>query len=164
MKLLTTKNISQIELLTAILFIQEQILSFIPNIQLTIFLIILFSKKIGLAKTSFIVFIHTILDNLVLGSFNILFVISMLIGWLIIPITINTIFKKINHKIGLSLLGILFSFIYSAILIIPHLLTYKMSLMAYLSYDIIWQVLLASSSFISTLLLYDPCSKIFNTI
>ena len=40
-----TRSITLIALFIALIFIQEQLLSFIPNIQLTFFLIILFSKK-----------------------------------------------------------------------------------------------------------------------
>ena len=36
------------------------------------------------------------MDNLVIGSFNIIFTPFMFIGWAIIPLTICTIFKKIE--------------------------------------------------------------------
>jgi len=42
MKKMSVKRLVIISILTAILFVQEQILSFIPNIQLTFLLIILF--------------------------------------------------------------------------------------------------------------------------
>ena len=98
-QILTTKDITLIALLATLLFIQEQALSFIPNVQLTVFLLVLFSKKFGLLKTIIISSIHVILDNLVMGSFNLIFVPFMLLGWLIIPITLNTIFKKVNSNI-----------------------------------------------------------------
>ena len=94
-----TKNITLIALLAAILFIQEQLLSFIPNVQLTFFLFVLYSKKLKFIDTIFITLIYVVLDNLVSGSFNLLFIPFMFIGWIIIPILLNTIFKKVesNH-------------------------------------------------------------------
>ena len=108
-----TRSITLIALFTALLFIQEQLLSFIPNIQLTFFLIILFSKKLKPIESILICFIYVILDNLALGNSYFIFVPFMLLGILIIPLSLNTIFKKVESNFHLALLGILFSFIYS---------------------------------------------------
>lgn len=160
--ILTTKDIAVIAVLTGVLFVQEQLLSFIPNVQLTVFLLVIYSKKLGLAKTSIITFIHVILDNMIMGSFNLVYVPFMLIGWLIIPIVLNTLFKKVDSNIKLAFLGILFSFIYCWIYIIPNCIIQEVDFITYLIADILWEVLLALSSFISILVLYDPCSKIFD--
>ena len=48
----STKDITIIAVMTTILFVQEQLLASLPGIQLTVFLITLFSKKLGFAKTS----------------------------------------------------------------------------------------------------------------
>ena len=109
--ILTTKDIALIAVLTGVLFVQEQLLSFIPNVQLTVFLLVIYSKKLGLVKTSIITIIHVLLDNMIMGSFNILYLPFMLVGWLIIPIMLNTLFKKVDSNIKLAFLGILFSFI-----------------------------------------------------
>ena len=41
------KDITLIAVLTSILFVQKQLLSFLPNIQLTFFFLVLFSKKLN---------------------------------------------------------------------------------------------------------------------
>ena len=105
------KEICIIGMFAGFMFVLEQALMFLPNIQLTVFLIILFSKKLGLKKTLIIVTIHVLLDNLVMASFNIIFTPFMFIGWAIIPITLNTIFKKVSSPIFLALLSIVYSFI-----------------------------------------------------
>lgn len=161
-EIFTPKDITLIALMTTIIFVQEQLLSFIPNFQLTIFLIVLFSKKLGLVRTLIICFIHTLLDNFIMGSFNIIYIPFMFIGWAIIPITLNTIFKKIESNIVLAFLGILFSFIYSWLFIIPNIFILNVKFFDYFTVDILWEVLLATSSFITILLLYEPCSKIFD--
>ena len=80
MNKITVKDIALMAILTALLFVQEQLLSFIPNVQLTFLLIVLFSKKLGTIKTLIIITCHVLLDNLFMSSFNVLFVCFNLIG------------------------------------------------------------------------------------
>lgn len=154
-------DIALIPILAAILFALEQLLSFLPNIQLTVFIILLYSKKLGIWKTAIIIIIHVILDNLLMGSFNFLYLPFMFVGWLIIPITINTIFKKVENSFFLALLGILFAFLYSWSYIIPNCLILNVRFWDYLAADLMFELLLAISSFISILWLYKPCAHIF---
>jgi hypothetical protein len=158
---LAIKDLTLIAVLTTILFVQEQLLSFIPNVQLTVFLLVLYSKKLGLLKTMIITIIHVLLDNLFLGGINLYFTPAMMIGWLIIPLTLCTIFKKINSNLVLAILGAVYSFIYSWIYIIPNVILFNINFIDYLVADILWEVVLALSSFISILVLYNPLSKLF---
>ena len=73
-----SKEIVVLALFAALLFVQEQVLTFLPNIQLTVFLLILYSKMLGMKKTLLIILIHVLLDNLVMGSMNPLFICFML--------------------------------------------------------------------------------------
>ena len=160
--MLKIKNITVISLLTAILFIQEQILSLLPNIQLTFFLLVLYSKKLKFINTSIICFVYVLLDNLFIGNFNILFMIFMLIGLLTIPVLINTIFRKVESNVLLAFLGVVFSLIYSWILIIPGCIVFEMNYVTHLKADIVWEALLVLSTFLTILFLYDPCARIFD--
>ena len=157
-------DIALIPIFAAILFAQEQILSFLPNIQLTVFLLILFAKKLGFIKTSIIIIIHVLLDNLFMGSFNIICVPFMAIGWLIIPLTITTIMKKVENPLLLAIASIFFALIYSWIFIIPNIIILNVNFWDYLMADFIFEIILAISSFISTLWLYKPCSKVINMV
>ena len=157
-----TKDLTLIALLATIVFVQEQMLTFLPNVQLTVFLLVLYSKKLGFIRTSILCLIHVLLDNMVMGSFNILYMPFMFVGWMIIPITLNSVFKKVESNIILAFLGIFYAFIYSWIFIIPNCIMLNVGFNVYLMADFIWEILLALSSFLSILLLYDPCSKIFN--
>lgn len=154
-----TKDLILIALFSAILFIQEEALTFLPNIQLTVFLIILYTKTLGFKKTTLIILIHVLLDNLVLGSFNIVFTPFMFLGWMLIPILLNTLFKNLNDHLSLAYFSILSSFLYSWIYIIPAVLILHVDVLAYLASDFIFEVLLAGSSFLSTLWLYNPLYK-----
>ena len=157
-------DVALIPIFAAILFAQEQLLSFLPNIQLTVFLIILYSKKLGLIRTSIIVIIHVILDNLLMGSFNLLYVPFMLAGWLVIPITLNTIFKKCENPLILAILSVAFAFIYCWLFIIPQSLIANAHFKDYLKADLIFEGILAISSFLSTLWLYKPCKDVLNKV
>ncbi|MCF0115033.1 MAG: hypothetical protein HUJ56_06735 [Erysipelotrichaceae bacterium] len=159
---LSIKQLTLIAFLAVILFVQEEVLTFLPNIQLTIFLLVLYGKKLSLKENVLIIVIHVLLDNLVMGSFNMLYMPFMLIGWLVIPISLHTIFKEVNDTIPLAFLGILFSLIYSWLYIIPNVLVLHVNFTHYLMADILFEVVLAGSSFLSILLLYEPCSKVFD--
>ena len=99
-----------------------------------------------------------------MGSFNFIYVPFMLIGWLIIPVLLNTVFKKVNSNILLAVLGVMFSFIYCWIYIIPNCIILQTDFFSYLIADLIWEILLASSSFITILLLYNPCSNVLDKV
>ena len=163
-KVLSVRDIAIIAIITAILFVMEQVLSLIPNVQLTVLLLVIFAKKLGVLKTSIIILIHSFLDNIVGGSFNMLIVIFMIIGWELIPLLLNTLFKKVDSIIGLSLLGVLFSFLYSWVYMIPFCIMFDMNFFEYLKADIIWEVLLATSSFLSIVLLYKPLDRVMTRI
>ena len=158
------KEISLIGILAAILFVQEQALTFLPNIQLTVFLLILFSKKLGLVKTLIIVLIHVLLDNLIIGSISLVFTPFMYLGWALIPLTLCTIFRKVTEPLGLAFLSILYAFLYCWVYIIPNMIVYEYSFIAYITADIILEIILAVSSFLSVLWLYKPLSNLFDKI
>ena len=93
-KKFSVRDIALIAILSTILFVQEQVLTFLPNIRLTVFLLVLYSKKLGFIRTTIIVIIHVLLDNLFMGSMNLVYTPAMFVGWMLIPIIICTLFKK----------------------------------------------------------------------
>ena len=110
--ILTVKDMALIAMFAAILFIQEEALTFLPNIQLTVFLLVFYSKRLGFIRTTLIIIIHVILDNLVMGSFSVIWTPAMFVGWMLIPIVICTIFRKIENFIVLAIMGAVLSFTY----------------------------------------------------
>lgn len=157
------KDIVIISIFTAVLFVQEQALSFLPNIQLTVLLLVLYSKILGFNKTVIIVLLHVLLDS-ILGGFNILYLIPMLIGWMSIPIMISTLFKKVESSIGLGIVGVIASVIYSWCFIFIEVVVLKGSFVAYFIADLPFELLLMGSSFLSIIWLYQPLYKLINKI
>ena len=158
---LSVKDVALLAMFTAILFIQEEALTFLPNIQLTVFLLVLYSKRLGFIRTSIIIFIHVILDNLVMGSFSIIWTPAMYVGWMLIPIVLCTIGKKIENFVVLAIMGAILSFTYCWCFIVPNYFVVHIKPLAYLASDITFEFILATSSFISILFLYVPCKDLF---
>lgn len=155
------KDITLIGILSSILFLVDQVLSFVPFLQLSMLLVILFSKKLGFFKTSIIIVIFVTLDYLFAG-FDLLFFAFSVIGWLFVPLFINTLFKNTNNIWMISLQGILFSFLYSWIHIIPSCLVMETNIIDYLKVDILFELSFALSSFLSILFLYKPLEKVID--
>lgn len=160
----STKDITLISVMTTILFVQEQLLSSLPGIQLTIFLMVLYTKTLGFTKSTLIIILHVLLDNLYMGSFSLMYTPTMLIGWLIIPLTLSTVFKKVENPILLGILAMMYSFIYSWLYAIPSYLLFKIDPFLYVMSDIPVEIMLALCSFVSVLLLYNPCFKAIKSL
>lgn len=162
-KRLKTYDIVLIGILTGILFVQEEALTFLPNIQLTVLLIVLYSKTLGLFKTSIIVFIHVLLDNLVMGSMNVITFVPMLIGWETIPLLLCTIGKKIEKPLFLALLSIPFVLFYDFMFAIFNVILLDVDLITWYSMGIVFDIILIMSSFISIYWLYEPLKRVIES-
>lgn len=159
-----TKEIVIIGIFSAMLVSIQYALSFIPNIQLTILLLFVFSRCLGTFKTLIIILINVIVQNIIWGSVNIIFMITMFIGYMFTPILLNIVFKKVNNIIGLALISILCSLLYCWSFILPAVLITEVSAASYIVADILFEVLMAGSSFISILWLYERLYKVLNKI
>ena len=159
---LTVKDITMIALLAAILFVQEEAFAFIPNVQFTVFFLVLYSKKLGFFRTSIIVSIHVILDNLVMGSFSLLYTPAMFVGWMFIPILFCTVFKKTEIPVILAIGALLCGFLYSWTFVVPNVIVYSMNPLVYLASDVLFEIILSACGFLTVLLLYKPVAKIFD--
>lgn len=157
------KEITLASVLTCILLVQKIALASIPNVTLTVFLMILYAKKLGFVRSTIIILAYIILDNLIMGSLSLIYTPFMILGWMVIPILTCTLFKKINHPLPLSLLGFGCSFIYCWVYLIPNVMLYHIDVIYYLADDLLFEIILAVSSFVSTIILYRPLSKVFDT-
>ncbi len=158
----SVKEMVLISFLAAIVFVQEEALTFLPNVQLTVFLFVLYAKCLGLKRTSFIITIHVLLDNLVMGSMNPFMLVFMWMGWMWIPLLLCTVFKNVQSAFHLALLGILFSLLYSWTFVLYSCFIWNMKFSTYIMADILFEIILSFSSFLSILWLYDTCKKIFD--
>ncbi len=159
-KPLTVKDISIMVMLTAILFVQEELLTLIPNIQFTFLLIMLYGAVLGPKKASLIVLIHVLLDNLFMSSFIPTVILPMLIGHEI-TMLIGYLLKN-NNLIILSIGITISSLIYAFLFFITTIYVYEINPIAYLIADIPFDIILIACNILCVILLYKPLYKILD--
>lgn len=152
------KDLVVISMMACILFVQEQILTPIPNVQLTFLLIICYQEVFGIKKSILIILIHVILDNLVMGSFNVIVILPMFLGYLL-TIMFKSFYKG-NNIYMIGLIGILSSIIYALGFALFNVLFLEIKIVDYLIADIPFTLILCLSTFLSILWLYNPITKI----
>ncbi|MFA6628010.1 MAG: hypothetical protein WCQ80_00945 [Bacilli bacterium] len=158
------KEIVILSLLTTILVAQEQILAVLPNIQMTFLLIFLYTKIVGVKKTVFIIAIYVFLDCLITSSLGLITFIPMLIGWLLVPLSLGTIFKPCKSTLSLAFVSIILSITYALSFMVAAVIVSEISFEAYVIADIPFTLLLALSSFLSIWWLYDPLYRVINQL
>ncbi len=159
---MNTNTITKIAMLTTILFVQEQALMLIPNIQLTFLLIIVYSRALGTKNTLIVIGLHVLLDNLYVGTFNLLYILPMFISYSLIPITMNTIFKNINNTVVLSLISVLYVLTYSISFAIASSVILHVPLTVYLISDIPFTIILVACTSSTVVYLYTPLVSVLD--
>jgi energy-coupling factor transport system substrate-specific component len=156
------KDIALISILASILFVQQIALSFIPNVQFSTLLVVLYAKVLGFKKTTMIILIHVLMINLLspLGPVIPLLIPAMIIAWILIPIILSTILRKVESTIYLAIFGLFFGFIYGWVFIPFVVLFLDAPFQPYLLMDIPFEIVMGISNFITILWLYEPLKKV----
>lgn len=147
-------------MLTAILTVQEEVLTFIPNVQLTFLLITVYGATVGLLDGTLIVIVHVLIDNLVMNSFTPYIIFPMLIG-LELALIFGYLLRKKKEWI-VSIFAGLAGFIYCMIFFLSTVIFYQVEPIPYLISDIPFEVVLIVCNVITVLFLYKPLVKIIN--
>ena len=79
-----TKKLVMIAMFIAIIFAQEEALTAIPNVQLTVLLLMVYGAVVGQFWGTVIVLVHCLFDNLFMASLRPEVFIPMAIGWEIV--------------------------------------------------------------------------------
>ncbi len=149
-----------------ILFVQEQLLTFLPNIQFTVLLLVLYASLFTFRENMALIFVHVLLDNLYMGTFNPFYMTPMFIGWTLIPIAYHTFLKETTSEVKLAIFGLGFGFVYGWVYIPFYMLqtgmTDSQAFYAYLIADIPFEIIMAASSFFTILWLYKPLYAILS--
>jgi energy-coupling factor transport system substrate-specific component len=155
------KDAALIAVCSAILFVQQLALSFLPNIQFTTLLVILYTKVLGFKKTTLIIVIHVIIINILspYGPLMPMYIPSMFIGWMLIPIGLSTIFKKLNSAYALAIFGFFFGFVYGWMFIPVAVFVLGTPFEAYFMMDLPFELIMGLSNFLTVLWLYYPLNK-----
>lgn len=156
-------SITLIAILTIILVIQEYLLTSIPGLQLTVLLLFVYSKTLKIKRTLLVILIYVVFDGLLMGTLNIVYLPFIFIGWSIIPILLGTIFRKIEHPMGLAILAFIMSIVYCWAYIFPQVFIFHVDFWVYLVADLPFELILASCSFVSVLWLYKPLKQVIDS-
>ena len=148
-----------IALFIAIIFAQEEALTFIPNVQLTVLLLMVYGAVVGPRWGSVIVLAHCFFDNLYMGSLMPQVFIPMALGWECVML-LGFVGKKmpLYVKVIFSILGAL---IYSWMFVLFNSFMFtNIDIGKYIIADIPFEIVLCFSSAISVALLYVPVFKL----
>ena len=161
MKNKTTFKIVLSSLLLAILFVQEEVLSFLPGIQFTFLLLFVYGAVLDFKWGSLIVIAHVILDNLIMGSFVVHIIIPMFVGYYL-----SFIFGYLAKKriILTSFLCALSIIIYTLAFALSSVIIYHIDYFVYMASDIPYTIILICFSVITIIWLYNPLVKVLEKI
>lgn len=150
-------------MLLAVLVIQEQILVFIPQVQLTVILIIVYAQFLSYHMLAPLIVGYVLLDNLIMASFSIMYTPSMMIMWVLLGVIARMLRHKPDYTLFLWAVG--FAFLYSWSFIPARLIEQSTTnVCLYLKADLIFEIILATNSVVTFQLFYQPLKKIFERI
>lgn len=157
------KDTALIAICAAVLLVQQIAFSFLPNVQLTTLLVVIYAKGLGFRRTTLIVLIHVLAYNILspFGAVSPIHLPSMLIGWMIIPISLGTFLKKVESPLGLSIFGLVFGFVYGWVYIPAQIFFIGSPLIPYLMMDIPFEIVMGITNFLTIYWLYAPIKKVF---
>jgi hypothetical protein len=151
------KEITLLAIATSILIVQEFLLSVLPNIQLTTLLILVYTYVFGYRKTSLIVTVHVIVDNLVFGSIGMVATwVPMLIGWQMIVGIFWLISRRTDHILVYAVSAYVFGHLYGLVFVPFQAILLNVNVQTYLLADLPFQVIMGISNFIAVLWLFNP--------
>ncbi len=160
-----TKKMLMISLSIAILFTQEQLLMFLPNIQLTVLLIILFTSVYTFKESMMMITAYVLLDSLFMGGFNLFYMVPMVLAWYLIPLSYHTFLRKTKSELKLALFAIMFGFVYGWMFIPFNMLqTGINNFIPYLIADIPFELIMATTGFLTVFWLYQPLYKVLTEL
>lgn len=154
---ITVRELCILAFMSVLLFVQEELLVFIPNFQFTFLLLAVYVSQFGFKKTSLIVFAHVLLDNIYMGSLTPIVMIPMWLGYMIY---IGIIWLLKNKNIWLLTLGaILGAYIYSMLFLVTNIVFLKINVYLYWIADIPFEIMLISTIAFTMIYLYKPLSR-----
>ncbi len=146
-----------------ILFVQEQVLTFIPNVQFTTLLLVLYASLFKFRENVMIIFVHVILDSLYMGAFNPFYMTPMFIGWVLIPLAYHTVLNRTTNEVKLAIFALFMGFVYGWVFIPFVMIQLGMNqFWPYLLADIPFEIIMATANFITVLWLYQPMYRVLS--
>lgn len=158
----TAFDVALVALMVAVIEVFKFTMMGLPNIELTSFWLILFSKNFG-KKVYYVVPVFTLIEGVIFG-FN-LWWISYLYVWPLL-VLVTRVFKKNNSALTWAIISAVFGLSFGALCAVPYAFTgtdLQSGLSIAFSWwvaGIPWDIAHCVGNFVLTLLLYKPLSEI----
>lgn len=153
---MSVKKFTILSVLVALTVVFEQVLSFLPNIQVTCLLIVIISTSFEKKSIFLAILVYVTLDNLI-GGFTYLYP-FMFISWLIFALIINQ--AKDRNEFILALISMIFGFLHMLILAVPTIFILRVDPIVYFMSDIPYTAVFMLVNFLTVFWLYKPLKKI----
>ncbi len=154
---ITIPELCILAFMTVLLFVQEELFSFIPNFQFTFLLLAVYVVVFGYKKTSLIILAHVLLDNMFMGSLTPIVMIPMWMGYMIYT---GVIWLLKDKKLWILVLGgALSAYLYCMLFLVTNAIFLDINLYVYWISDIPFEVMLVSCTSFTLIYLYKPLSK-----
>jgi hypothetical protein len=151
---MTIDRMMKISTMASIVVVLEKVLEFLPNIQLTVVLLMAFIFFLSLPEALILVTIYTILDIL-LGGIS-LYAIPMFFAWNLFAIIV--FFAK-GNLLKLLMIGTIYPIIYSLILGLPYIYALNIDFRLYYLADIPFTGIFIVGNIVTILWLYKMIVK-----
>jgi len=159
---MTIRRLCILVALTTILFVQEELLTFIPNVQLTFLLVVVYGATIGIRDGALVILVHVLLDNLFMGSFNLYCMVPQYLG-LFFTLCMARLFKNKNEIIQ-AIFGAVGALVYCWLYVLVNIWFLNVRFIDYFIADIPFEIILVASTVITILFLYKPLVKLINNL
>ncbi len=157
---MTVKKLCYLVVLTTIIFVQEELLTPIPSVQLTFFLVMIYGATLGIGYGSLIVVTHVLLYNLYMSSFGITTIGPMIIGYEI-TLLMGYLLRGKNEILN-GAINALCAVIYSSLFIPINIFVYDVEPLAYIIADIPFVLVMMTCNMFCALFLYKPIYKLLD--
>lgn len=153
-------------MLLAVLVAQEYVLTFLPQIQLTVILIIVYARFLKTNELILLIIAYSILDNLLMGTLVTLMFPTHLIVWT----GFAFLMAKMKNKEDYTILFVatLTTFLMGLAYIPSSIITYHYNtwplIRAYIIADIPFDIALAVNTVITFLVLFHPLMKLLHDL
>lgn len=158
----TIRSITLTAMLLAILIVQEEVLVFIPNVQLTTLLIMAYSAVLPTSLLLILIPAYVLIDSLLMASLNPIYMIPMVFAWLFLAF----LTKAIKNKpfIWIVIVAVLFGFLYGWSFIPSKMLTMSVfEVWPYVLSDLPFEVIMAVTNLFTVGIMYRPIVQFLKT-
>lgn len=154
---MSARRLVMVAIAISLLIVQEYAMMVIPNVQFTVLLILLFSSVFTFRESILMITGYVLLDMMMLGGLNPMYLLPMMMAWYLIPISYHTFLRRTNNETKLAVFALGFGFVYGWMYVPFRMLEQGIWNPApYLMADLPFEIVMSVTGFITVLFLFAP--------